>query len=96
MYAPRFFVSMTCVLLVFAGVTYWMTGSLYSTFLQTIVCAVILQLGYFAGVLYLVRRETIQRRNANADAVQARRPTDSRNSDTLPAEVASRLEVTDR
>lgn len=96
MYAPRFFVSMTAVLLFFAGVTYWTTGSVYATVLQTVICAVILQVGYFIGVLYLVRRETIQRNNSGADPMQNQRLSDARNSDGIPADAAHQLEITDR
>lgn len=53
---PRFLVGMISVLLVFAVSTYAMSGSLGSTLLQTLVCAVLLQLGYFLVVLVLVAR----------------------------------------
>lgn len=96
MYAPRFFVSMTGVLLVFAGVTYWMTGSVYTTILQTVICAVILQVGYFIGVLYLVRREMAERRNSSSEAAHNQRSSDARGSDNMPADAAPQLEITDR
>jgi exopolysaccharide production repressor protein len=44
------------LLLVFAVVTYVITGSLWSTFVQTLICAVLVQIGYFAAVLFLVWR----------------------------------------
>ncbi|WP_432422031.1 exopolysaccharide production repressor protein [Rhizobium tropici] len=34
-----------------------MTNSLWTTFVETIICAVLLQTGYFLGVLYLVWKE---------------------------------------
>ncbi|WLS11093.1 exopolysaccharide production repressor protein (plasmid) [Shinella sumterensis] len=55
-YAPRFFVSMTLVLVAFAAVTYASTGSAATTAVQTLVCAVLIQLGYFGAVLYLTWR----------------------------------------
>ncbi|MDQ0322502.1 exopolysaccharide production repressor protein [Pararhizobium capsulatum DSM 1112] len=54
MYGPRVFVSMIGALLVFAIATYAMNGSLGMTLLQTAMCAVLLQVGYFLGVLFLV------------------------------------------
>ena len=44
------------VLLVFAITTYLITGSLWTTFVQTIICAILVQVGYFAAVLFLVWR----------------------------------------
>lgn len=44
------------VLLIFAITTYVITQSLWTTFVQTLICAVLLQIGYFAAVLFLVWR----------------------------------------
>ena len=44
------------VLLVFAITTYLITGSMWSTFIQTVICAILVQVGYFAAVLFLVWR----------------------------------------
>ncbi|MDH0615003.1 MULTISPECIES: exopolysaccharide production repressor protein [unclassified Agrobacterium] len=57
MYAPRVFFSMIGALLVFAVATYFIHGSFYTAFIQTLICAVILQVGYFIGILVLVSRE---------------------------------------
>ncbi|MBW6425258.1 exopolysaccharide production repressor protein [Rhizobium sp. XQZ8] len=57
MYAPRVLISMTMVLLVFAVSAYFISGSVYTALIHTLICAVILQVGYFVGVLYLVSRE---------------------------------------
>lgn len=57
MYAPRVFFSMIGALLVFAVATYFIHGSFYAAFIQTIICAVILQVGYFIAILVLVSRE---------------------------------------
>lgn len=54
---PRFLVGMVSLLIVFGVVTYAMTGSLGSTLLQTLICAVLVQIGYFLVVLILVARE---------------------------------------
>ncbi|CDN94055.1 exopolysaccharide production repressor exox [Rhizobium oryzihabitans] len=57
MYAPRVFFSMIGALLIFAVATYFIHGSLYTAFIQTLICAVILQVGYFIAILVLVARE---------------------------------------
>lgn len=57
MYAPRVFFSMIGALLAFAVATYFIHGSFYTAFIQTLICAVILQVGYFIGILVLVARE---------------------------------------
>ncbi|WP_394891115.1 exopolysaccharide production repressor protein [Mesorhizobium sp. AaZ16] len=44
------------VLLVFGITTYVVTQSLWATFIRTVICAVLLQIGYFAAVLFLVWR----------------------------------------
>ena len=62
MYAPRVFISMMGALIVFAVATYIINGSLYTTFIETLICAVIIQVGYFIGILVLVAREKRHRR----------------------------------
>lgn len=87
MYAPRVFLSMICVLLVFAVAAYWQSGSLSATLLGTIVCAILLQVGYFIGIVYLVRQEKRQR-NHTADSSLAQRTGDAPTADDLPADIA--------
>lgn len=78
MYAPRVFVSMMATLIVFAIGSYWISGSFYTTIIQTVLCAIIIQAGYFAGVVYLVRRETLKAREAaGADDAVAGRQRDA-------------------
>lgn len=57
MYAPRVFVSMIGALTVFAVVTYFLNGSLTSTLIQTAICAVLIQIGYFLAVVFLIWRK---------------------------------------
>lgn len=57
MYAPRVFISMAGTLVVFAIATYFLTHSLSITLIETVICAVLLQMGYFAGVVFLVWKE---------------------------------------
>lgn len=54
MYGPRVFLSMIGALVVFAIANYAMSGSVWSTFFQTLLCAVLLQVGYFIGVVFLI------------------------------------------
>jgi exopolysaccharide production repressor protein len=56
------------VLLVFAITTYVVTQSLWTTFIQTVICAVLLQIGYFAAVHFLVWRSAGTRKNEESPA----------------------------
>ncbi|WP_117192107.1 exopolysaccharide production repressor protein [Rhizobium terrae] len=94
MYAPRVFVSMTGVLIAFAVSAYFMTGSFYTAFIQTLICAVLLQAGYFIGVLYLVRREKM-RRGETAPAEAAKTSKDGSRRDGLRADAAPNLPAGD-
>lgn len=51
-----FFRGMLVALLIFAVTIYLLTGSFATTLWQTIACAILLQVGYFVGVLFLVWR----------------------------------------
>lgn len=53
---PRFVLGMLAALLAFGLVTYYLTGAFWTTLLQTIVCAVLVQAGYFIVILFLVSR----------------------------------------
>ncbi|MBK5570203.1 exopolysaccharide production repressor protein [Ensifer adhaerens] len=67
MYAPRVLVSMLGALAVFAIVTYFLNGSLASTLIQTILCAVLMQVGYFIAVLYLVWKKAREKERQAAE-----------------------------
>lgn len=62
MFAPRFLVSMFGALAAFGVATYFLTGSLATAAVQTLICAVLIQVGYFIAVLFLVRKEARERR----------------------------------
>ncbi|MBP2233545.1 exopolysaccharide production repressor protein [Sinorhizobium kostiense] len=62
MFAPRFFVSMVGALAAFAVTTYYLTGSLSATVVQTLICAVLIQVGYFLTILLMVWKEARRRR----------------------------------
>lgn len=68
MYGPRVIVSMSIVLVVFAGATYFLHGSAFATLWQTILCAVLLQAGYFVCILFLVSRERAARARKAAES----------------------------
>jgi len=61
-------------LAVFAVATYVLNGSLTTTLIQTAICAVLLQIGYFGGVLFLVWKEA-RARNAAKGMSAAMAPT---------------------
>lgn len=65
-YGPRFFLSMVFALAAFAVVTYLSSGSLATTAIQTLICAVLIQIGYFVALLFLVRR-TARARKADLE-----------------------------
>ncbi len=52
MHAPRVFISVVGALAVFAIATYFLTHSLSTTLIETVICAVLLQIGYFLGILF--------------------------------------------
>jgi exopolysaccharide production repressor protein len=64
------------VLLVFAITIYAVTQSLWRTFIQTVICAILAQIGYFAAVLFFVWRSANTRRieesSAEDEAVQGK------------------------
>ncbi|WP_026619880.1 exopolysaccharide production repressor protein (plasmid) [Ensifer sp. WSM1721] len=69
MFAPRFFVSMIGALTAFAVATYFLSGSIASTAIQTLICAVLMQVGYFVTVLFLIWKEARERRRMSLQKV---------------------------
>lgn len=67
-------------LLVFAVVTYAMSGSFWTTMFQTALCAVLLQVGYFIGVLFLVWKAAKDGREADIDTPGQNAEVDSPSS----------------
>lgn len=78
MYGPRVFLSMIGALVVFAIGTYALTGSIGSTALQTLICAVLLQVGYFAGVLYLVAKASREKASAASTSETVKKDADAK------------------
>ena len=56
------------VLVVFAIATYAITQSAWTTFINTLICAVIIQVGYFIAILFMVGRTKPAARSAEAVA----------------------------
>jgi exopolysaccharide production repressor protein len=72
---PLFLRGLLGLLLVFAATTYFITGSAWTTFIETVVVAVLVQIGYFAAVLFLVRRAAkVQKRRMGAVAIETMQP----------------------
>jgi exopolysaccharide production repressor protein len=94
MFAPRAFISMTLVLAVFAVSAFVISGSVYTAFIHTLICAVILQVGYFIGVLYLVRREKRSRGEAHPAEAAAVKAKEGRR-EGLRADPAPRMPARD-
>jgi exopolysaccharide production repressor protein len=61
-----FLLNLVGVSIVFALTTYLTTGSWWTTLIQTIICAVLVQVGYFAAVLFSIWRSGTQKNGANA------------------------------
>jgi TRAP-type uncharacterized transport system fused permease subunit len=96
MYAPRALFSMLMTLAIFAIATYIINGSLWSAFVETVLCAIILQVGYFAGVVILARREQLKRRAESKDGSVVVTAKDVGRADDLHAGSASGLNISDR
>lgn len=54
---PLFFRGMVATLIVFAIATFALTQSAWTTFISTVICAVVIQVGYFLAILFLVWRD---------------------------------------
>lgn len=52
-----FFRGMIATLIVFAIATFALTQSIWTTFISTAICAVVIQVGYFVAILFMVWRE---------------------------------------
>ncbi|WP_454850906.1 exopolysaccharide production repressor protein [Rhizobium binxianense] len=69
MYAPRVFFSMVFALLIFAGVSFFLVQSVWTVLIQTVVAAILLQVGYFGGVLFLVWKAA-KERNTGSQSIK--------------------------
>ena len=57
---PRFLIGFFAALLVFGGTTYLITRDFWLTLGQTLICAFLIQFGYFAVILWLIKRRKTQ------------------------------------
>ena len=90
---PRFLLGMLGVLFVFAIATYVATLSVWTTFIQTLLCAVLIQLGYFIAVLFLVWRGKDKKQD-QASSVAPQSPADEKSgSKVRPLSGAERPRV---
>ncbi|MBB4187660.1 exopolysaccharide production repressor protein [Sinorhizobium terangae] len=80
MFAPRVLASMIGALVAFAIATYLLNGSLLSTAIQTLICAVLLQVGYFIAVLFLVWKEARDRRKLSPGKASIESASDDKQS----------------
>ncbi|MDK1374658.1 MULTISPECIES: exopolysaccharide production repressor protein [unclassified Sinorhizobium] len=80
MFAPRVLASMIGALVAFAIATYLLNGSLVSTAIQTLLCAVLLQVGYFIAVVFLVWKEASGRRKLSPGKVSMESTSDDKQS----------------
>lgn len=96
MYAPRVFVSMLAVLVVFGVTSYAINGSLWTSLGQTLLCAVLIQAGYFIGILYLVRREKLQDKVSPTGESLAMRAGEQEKRDEMRTKAAHNFPAHDR
>ena len=74
---PRFVLGMLATLLVFAAATFFLTHSIWKTLLGTLVCALVIQVGYFLVVLFFILRAPKPgegNRHASGTSARAKRP----------------------
>ena len=96
MYAPRVFVSMLAVLLVFGVTSYAMNGSIWTALFQTFLCAVLIQVGYFVGILYLIRREKLQAKQSPGSESLILRAAEHEKRDEIRTNAAHNFPARDR
>ncbi|PYE88798.1 exopolysaccharide production repressor protein [Phyllobacterium leguminum] len=86
---PKFLIGMLGVLIAFAATTYAMTNSFWTTVTQTVVCAVLIQIGYFGAVLFLVMRENARnagrRKSLPTDEANLQKPSQPFNTSATKA-----------
>ncbi|WP_420961591.1 exopolysaccharide production repressor protein [Brucella sp. IR073] len=72
---PKFLAGMLGALIAFGITTYFMSNSLWTAVIDTLICAVIIQIGYFGAILFLVARE-----KAHSAKERNSRPSDGASS----------------
>jgi exopolysaccharide production repressor protein len=83
--APRVFVGMFGTLVVFAIATYFITGSLTTTVVETIAAAILLQIGYFVMVVFLVWKAAgTQTMKAGSDTSTGANASENKDEASIP------------
>jgi exopolysaccharide production repressor protein len=82
-----FFRGLVLALVTFAVVTFFITHSWWATIVHTILCGILIQIGYFAAVLFLVWRS--HGKKDAGEKPERREPKIAENGSAKPA--ASRL-----
>ena len=67
-----FFRGMVATLVVFAIATFALTQSAWTTFISTVICAVVIQIGYFLAILFLVWRDRPEEQQAERGERESR------------------------
>jgi exopolysaccharide production repressor protein len=81
---PVFLRGFICLLGVFAIATYLSTGSGWETFIYTMICAVLTQVGYFVAVLFLIWRSPGTRLSQRGLAVREATEVISKEKQSAP------------
>ena len=84
---PVFLRSLILLLLIFAVSTYLFTGSIWTTFINTVICAILVQIGYVVGHFAVVRTPRapkIETAAGKRGAAQARHKTRHKRSSRRP------------
>jgi exopolysaccharide production repressor protein len=72
------------VLVVFGIVTYLVTHSLWTTLIQTAICGVLIQFGYFLAVLYMIWRTPAGEQHNSPASQENNAPKPSAGHENLP------------
>lgn len=72
------------VLIVFALASYAITQSLWTTLISTAICAVLIQLGYFVVILFIVWRAGPPEKQADAASTRERMPAAAKEAESVP------------
>jgi exopolysaccharide production repressor protein len=70
--------------LVFGLVSYLYTGSWKTTLIQTAICAILMQIGYFVSVVFLLHKSRVERGDKK---IEGARPQDAPSDDNQSAKV---------
>jgi exopolysaccharide production repressor protein len=84
---PVFLGSLILLLLTFAVSTYLITGSIWTTFVNTVICAILVQIGYFVSSFAVVRTPRVPK----VERAAGKRGTVQGGQEEQPAAKVARL-----